>query len=374
MLRDLSGQLGTYRPLAMAIDGTSATLLIADHQGRPLGPALMYDDCRYRAELAPIASVAPPESPVHSASSSLAKLLGLAKEACPPSAAFALHQADWISGRLTGRMGVSDENNCLKLGYNAERREWPDWLSDRRLRLPTPWLPRVVPPGTPLGAILPELAEWTHLPKELLIVSGTTDSTAAALAAGVASPGDAVTALGSTLVLKTVSPTPVMAPEYGVYSHRMGNLWLVGGASNSGGAVLEGFFSRAEMEAMTPRLHPERPTGLDYYPLPRAGERFPFNDPSRQAKLEPRPSDSVRFFQGLLEGIAEIERLGYERLRALGAPAPRRVLTIGGGSRNPAWRRIREFRLGLPVVNARHQQAAYGAALLARSGRSQLPE
>jgi sugar (pentulose or hexulose) kinase len=372
VLRRLSGQLAGYRPLAMAIDGTSATLLIADGHGQPLGPALMYDDQRHRAERARIAAVAPPDSPVHSASSSLAKLLGLAKGVNLKTGAFALHQADWITGRLTGRLGVSDENNCLKLGYDPFARRWPDWMGDRRLGLPLQCLPHVVPAGTLLGPILPELAKQTGLPPGLQIVAGTTDSTAAALAAGISEPGDGVTALGSTLVLKVLSSTPVTAAEYGVYSHRLEDRWLVGGASNSGGAVLESFFSRAKMQAMTRQLTPEQPTGLDYYPLARPGERFPFNDPSKPVRLTPLPSDPVQFFQGLLEGIAEIERLGYERLRTLGAPAPRRVLTIGGGSRNPAWRRIRQARLGLPVIDADHQQAAYGSALLARRNCSQL--
>ncbi len=50
-----------------------------------------------------------------------------------------------------------------------------------------------------------------------------------------------------------------------------GDVWLVGGASNSGGAVLRQFFSDARMRELTPRLDPGRPTGLGYYPLPQVG-------------------------------------------------------------------------------------------------------
>jgi sugar (pentulose or hexulose) kinase len=42
------------------------------------------------------------------------------------------------------------------------------------------------------------------------------------------------------------------------------------------------------------------------------------------------------------------------------------VFTAGGGSSNPAWRKIREHKLGVPVVIAEHSEASYGAALLAR--------
>lgn len=35
--------------------------------------------------------------------------------------------------------------------------------------------------------------------------------------------------------------------------------------------------------------------------------------------MSPRPADDAAFLHGLLEGMARIEALGYERLAALGA-------------------------------------------------------
>ena len=81
--------------------------------------------------------------------------------------------------------------------------------------------------------------------------------------------------------------------------------------------------------------------------------------------LEPRPDDDVEFFQAMLEGIARIEKQGYDILARLGAPKVKRVITTGGGSANPAWSRLRERILGVPVTTAVHAEASYGAALLA---------
>ncbi len=117
VLQELEERLQDYEIRALAVDGTSATLLLTDPAGVPLTPALMYDDSRSRAMLAQLAEAAPADSPVHSASSSLAKLLYL-KDRLPQQPFLALHQADWILGKLSGRFGVSDENNCLKLGYD----------------------------------------------------------------------------------------------------------------------------------------------------------------------------------------------------------------------------------------------------------------
>jgi hypothetical protein len=229
-------------------------------------------------------------------------------------------------------------------------------------------LPHVVAPGTPVGSLDPGVADLTGLRADALVTAGTTDSTAAVIAAGAGQQGDGVTSLGSTLVVKVVGNAPVWAPAYGVYSHRLGDLWLIGGASNTGGAVLQQYFSDREIQQLTEALRPEEPTGLDYYPLPGKGERFPVNDPGLAPRLEPRPKDDRRFFQGLLEGMARIEAAGYRRLQSLGAPPPRAVATIGGGAQNAGWTRIRERILGVPVMQGTAQEAALGAALLASRG------
>src|SRR5262249_17365391 len=138
--------------------------------------------------------------------------------------------------------------------------------------------------------------------------------------------------------------------------------------SNSGGAVLLSLFSRRRLRALEARLNPARPTGLDYYPLATAGERFPFNDPALPPRLAPRPPADPLFLQGLLEGIAALEALGYRRLAELGATPLRTLRTVGGGAANQAWTQIRQARLGVPFLPARADEAAAGAARLAWRG------
>lgn len=355
------------RPVArIAVDGTSGTLLLVDQAGQPRSAGLLYNDARSVAEAAAVAEVAPPESGAHGPTAALAKLLHLAAAGLPGDVRHAVHQADWVAGRLAGRHGVSDENNALKLGYDPIARQWPAWLD--RLGVPRALLPEVRVPGTALGRIAPGIARMLGLSPEAGIRLGTTDGVAAFLATRAAAVGDAVTSLGTTLVVKILADRPVSDPTVGVYSHRLGERWLAGGASNSGGAALLAHFDAARIEALTPLLRPERPTGLDYYPLPAPGERFPVRDPALAPRVTPRPADDAVFLQGLLEGIAAVEALAYARLAELGAPAPGRVLTVGGGARNPAWTEIRAARLGVPVLVADQTEAAYGTALLARAG------
>ena len=362
-LQQLTGQLEMARVRSIVVDGTSGTVLLCDKNGVPSIPAMMYNDQRAVDQVERINEHASADAAVHNASSSLAKLLWLQDKKLDKKATHFLHQADWIVGKLSGQWGHSDYNNCLKLGFDSVGEQWPNWLGSLDINLEL--LPQVHTPGTPIGPIDAKLAKKLGLPADTEILAGSTDGVAGVLAAGATEPGHGVTSLGTTLVIKLLSEQPIFAPEHGVYSHRLGKYWLAGGASNSGGAVLLQYFKLDQMEEMTPMLDPDTPTGLDYYPLSGVGERFPINDPDMAPKLEPLPGNSVNFFQGILEGIANIEAQGYSLLAELDGPTCSQIFTTGGGSRNPAWERIRANTLGVPLVKPRSTEAAFGAALLA---------
>ena len=384
---------------AIAIDGTSSTVLLCDAAGMPLDAPLLYNDARGVAVMDKLRAIAPPNHTVLSATSSLAKLLwweevsNFSPPSHPPKSPLSggtqlspllkgedgrggkgagglgvryfLHQADWLAFLLHGQLGISDYHNALKLGYDVENLRYPDWLTNLPL---FPLLPKVVVPGTPVAPMAAAISDRFGFRRDCMVCAGTTDSIAAFLASGALEPGEGVTSLGSTLVLKLLSHTRVEDARYGIYSHRLGNLWLTGGASNTGGAVLRQFFSDAELESLSDQIDPEMESQLDYYPLLQRGDRFPINDPHLSPRLEPRPENPVEFLHGLLESMARIEARGYELLQQLGATRLSRVYTAGGGAKNPVWSRMRERYLQVPMVTPVHMEAAYGAALLAMRG------
>ena len=368
VLQQLANTTSLASVKALAVAGTSGTILLADKQGQPLHAALMYNDSRAHQQLARLTQVAPANNPVHTASSGLAKLLWLSEQSFARHARHALHQADWIAGTLAGRFGFSDPNNALKTGYDAEHGCWPDWM--QQLPRISDWLPKVYSQGQEVCTIDPVIADQFGLPPHTRIIAGTTDSTASFIATGARQIGEAVTALGSTLVLKIIAATPITDMRFGIYSQPLGKHWLVGGASNSGGAVLRNYFSNEQMLTLVKQLQPNVPTGLDYYPLLTKGERFPVNDPELLPRLSPKPATDWQFYQGLLEGIATIELNGYRRMAECGAPWPSSIRTTGKGARNSAWTQIRARLLNVPLLPADHSEAAFGAARLARQART----
>jgi sugar (pentulose or hexulose) kinase len=363
-LQDLFRLIPAETVRSIAVDGTSGTILLCDETGLPLTGAIMYNDAAYGDELKKLD--APEAVPALSATAGLPKAMHLASRTKVKDA-IVVHQSDWLSGWLGGQVGFSDENNALKTGYDPQQRAWPPWV---RSALPSHvQLPEVVIPGTQIGSaarILQDLGVSPHTS----IRAGTTDSTASFLATGADNLDRGVTTLGSTLVIKQLCQTQIIDLGRGIYSHRLGDSWLTGGASNSGGAVLKHFFTVEEIEQLSRHINPEQETGLHYYPLLEPGERFPVYDPGLQPGLSPRPELDSDFLHAMFEGIATIEKTGYQTLNSLGCDRIKRIETTGGGAANAVWTRIREKITGCPIAPAQHTEAAYGSALLAKYGSS----
>ena len=357
------GQLTLEAPVtAVCVDATSGTVLPIDADGNPVSDALMYNDpVTDISVLKRIAGCAPDESAVHGASSALARATVLQRTR---GAVNVIHQADWIAGKLSGNFTISDESNALKTGYDPVQRCWPDWLAYSGVSVGM--LPVVVPAGSPTGRASSKAAARFGFTEDTAIIAGVTDGCASFLATGASEPGDCVTALGTTITMKMLCDKPLFNPAYGVYSHRIGDRWLAGGASNSGGNVLAHYFSDNDLQNLSARINPNADPPYYYYPLLRPGERFPHNDAAMQPVVSPRPDNDIKFLHCLLAGMANIESLGYQRLAELGAPPMQSMRTVGGGSGNTAWTAIRERCMNVEFRRSLSGEAACGVALLAR--------
>lgn len=344
----------------LAVDGTSGSMVLTDAQLKPITEPLMYNSKGFIEEAKIIAKYAPDPHITLGSSSALARVKRLLWQDTESQAVYLLHQADFITARLMQQGGFSDYNNALKTGFDPETKSWPDWLAD--VGVPISILPNPMPAGTPLGTINKNVADIIGLSKKVIIHAGTTDSIAAFIAAAPIETGVAVTSLGSTLVVKVLSPVRIDVPVYGLYSHKFGDNWLVGGASNTGGGVLLDYFSVSKIKELSDQIDPSKESKLDYYPLNQPGERFPINDPYLSPVMTPRPKEDVEFLHGLLESIARIEKRCYELIVKQGGEYPTKLYTAGGGAQNAVWTKIRERVLGLNIEIAKHTEAAVGTA------------
>jgi len=230
-------------------------------------------------------------------------------------------------------------------------------------------LPRVVRPGTRLGTVCRAGAQASGIPEGTAVIAGMTDGCAAQLASGVAGVGDWSVSLGTTLVLKGVAAAPILDPHGVVYSHRSPDgRWLPGGASSTGGGVLEDRFGGRDLAALDRLAAEHEPAGVLVYPLASRGERFPFAAPQAEAFMVGEPSSEADHFAALLQGVAYVERLCFDYLDHLGAPIGGELRLTGGGTRSRYWCQLRADVLGREVGLVEQAEPALGMALLAASG------
>ncbi len=356
---------------AVAVAATSGTIVPVDRGGRPIGPALMYDDRRavaqneiaQRAGRDRWARVGLAVSPT----AALGRIGWLAAQRYDRPVWRVLHTADLIGWALTGAPVPADWSHALKSGYDPRAGEWAA-EAFAALDVDPGWLPPVAAPTTPVGTVSAAAAADTGLPVGCELRLGMTDGCAGQLACGAVRPGQFVGVLGTTYVLKGVTEHLVTDPTGALYSHRHPDgWWLPGGASNTGGEALAD--TPAERRrALDDAAAAYGPATTVSYPLRRDGERFPFVTADARGFTLGSPADEVDRHRAALEGVAFLERLAIERVRALGVTVDSPMYAAGGGSRSPLWSRIRATTLGMPVRVARNADTAFGAALLAAAG------
>jgi sugar (pentulose or hexulose) kinase len=353
------------RTVGIAVTSTSGSLVLADSQGEPVRPAMLYDDGRAGAVADELNRRLPAGQAQVNASFSLAKALWVRQE--EPSvwerATFILHPADWLTAKLTGQLGVGDYSNALKLGYDQEKSEWTAAVG--RAGIPASMLPTVVAPGHQVGAVSAHASGETGLTPGLPVLAGASDGMASLIGSGASEAGHANTTLGTTLVWKLLTRTQPRLGQ-GMYCHHLpSNMWAPGAASNTGPGSLQFDEPGVPPAEMDRRAAPLLPTSIQCYLLRARGERFPFSNPQAKSFFEGRPASPSEGYAAQLQSLACVERWGYERLEACGVTVGQEVFSAGSAAASPVLSQMRANLLNRTVVRCANPTASFGAAILA---------
>ncbi|MFC7266528.1 FGGY-family carbohydrate kinase [Streptomyces lutosisoli] len=357
----------------LAVCATSGTVLLTDGSGRPVGPALMYDDGRAAGEAARAREAGLQVQNGWGLPKALWLLrandgAGRTRENGRLQEVRLAHQPDVIVTRLTGHPVPTDSSHALKTAYDLEHDTWP-FPAFAELGLPEGLLPEVVRPGARLGEVCAAAAEETGIPVGTPVVAGMTDGCAAQIASGALREGSWNSVLGTTLVLKGAASQPVRDPSGVVYNHRAPDgSWLPGGASSVGAGALAAYFPDASPAAMDKAAQAFEPASVLAYPLTSPGERFPFLAPDATAFVLGEPASDADLWAALLQGVALTERLCLDYLHHLGAPLDGPLTFTGGAARSPYWNQLRADILGRPARVPEQTEPALGMAALAAYG------
>lgn len=284
----------------------------------------------------------------------------------------------FIVQRLTGRCVVDHYTaaNTSPL-YDVGKLAYTDALASDIV--PPEKLPEAVWSTDIAGYVTAKAATATGLAEGTPVICGTIDASAEAFSVGVLSPGDMMVMYGSTIFIIQLTAERVRDARLWYAP------WMFPGqhASMSGlatsGTLTHWFrdelakdlnpvtaFSKLAEEATT---SPPGANGLVMLPY-FSGERTPIHDPHAKGmlfglNLTHRRGDVYR---ALLEGIAYGANHIFETYAEVGA-APRRLMAVGGGTKNRLWLEATSHVSGLTQILARRTiGASYGDACLAAIG------
>ncbi|MCB5168523.1 xylulokinase [Streptomyces bambusae] len=351
------------RAAACSIAGQQHGLVTLDAAGRPVRPALLWNDVRSAPQAAALGAAFGPADLAHRTgsvptaaftSTKWAWLRAHERAAADRVAAVRLPH-DFLTERLTGK-AVTDRGDASGTGWWGPDGYDEDVLG--RIGLDPGLLPRVLPPGAPAGAVRAGMP----LREGALVATGTGDNMAAALGLGL-TPGRPVLSLGTSGTVYTVGRTRPVDPSGTVagFADALGG-WLPLACTLNCTLAVDRFAAlvgrdREDVEGggtavVLPYLDGERTPDLPGASGLVHGLR---HDTTPGQLLQAAYDGAV---QALLGALDDVLRAGGED------PAPDEpLLLIGGGARGTAWQRTVQRLSGRAVqVPDIREPVALGAA------------
>ncbi|WP_426421399.1 xylulokinase [Bradyrhizobium genosp. A] len=371
--RDVAG----VRGIGLSGQMHGATLLGAD--GRPLRPAILWNDGRSHAECVELERRCPS---LHAIAGNLAmpgftapKLLWVARH--EPNiferVAKVLLPKAYVRYRLTGEMAEDMSDAAGTLWLDVGRRSWSTELL-KATGLDLHHMPRLVEGSAASAVLAPEFAQRWGMAKDVVVAGGAGDNAASAIGLGAIAPGDAFLSLGTSGVVFRVTDRFAPAPASAVHAfcHALPGLWHQMGVMLSAAASLAWLAGVMEVPAAA-LLAPlgervDGPSPVKFLPY-LDGERTPHNDAAASGAFVGLRAATGRsqIVQAVLEGVAFAARDNLAALSAAGGAIAELDL-VGGGSRSALWAQICADVLGIAVHRVEEGEvgAALGAARLGR--------
>lgn len=382
--------VGQVEPTSVGALGFSVlfpAVVPLDTQGRPLYPAILYNDRRSLAQVRKIELGVPyPDyqavignrlMPGTCAVTSMAWLRDKRPEEYAACRVLGFANTFMVA-RLTGEFCTDPSHAALSgLACIDDPWHWSEALCDK-LDIEPGRLPHIVGPAQVVGEVTGAAARECGLRVGTPVVVGAGDVVASAIGAGIRPEGTAVYIAGSTDCIAQALPRPSLDGAWVNCAYVTPGRWLGIGTTTSSGASVEWFAREflgqddaAGVARMT-ELAMSAPPGsnrLLYVPYLQ-GERTPVWDPlARGVFIGLTVSTALAdLARAVFEGTAFALREVLEHSDP-GAGPLEEIRAVGGGTRNELWNRIKAAVLKQPLCVLEFQEtSAFGAALLAGVG------
>ena len=194
-------EINPQEVIAITVASFGESFVALSEDGKPIGDILLYFGNHATSSFDDVVDKIGKEFFVKIAkilpdpSFSLANMLYTKEIADKPVWKF-LFIGSYITYILSGKTTTDISLACRSLLFDVENKVWSNVLLEKT-GISKDELPEVVPTGSGVGTILPELAHHYGLREDVAIVIGGHDQIVNALGAGVLKPGDAVDTSGT---------------------------------------------------------------------------------------------------------------------------------------------------------------------------------
>ena len=371
------------RIAAIAVTHQRESFACLDADGRPVRPAILWLDSRASAEIAELGSdhVRDLSGKPPDVTPSLYKLAWLARHE-PRQLGGAAQVAEvhgFLTERLTGRRVTStasaDSLGLLDLAAGGWSPELMALAGVRRDQLAD-----LMPPGSVIGPVRPDVAQAIGLPPGVPLVAGIGDGQAAGLGADVTARGVGYLNLGTSMVMGVPSPAYLTGAAFRTLAGAPAGTFVLETVLNAASYLAGWFRSEFGDPALGGAVDPALEAAAAAVP-PGADDllttpywncaQTPYWDTAARGAVIGWHGGHTRahLYRSLLEGVAFELRLHLDGLEAATGTRVELLRAMGGGSRSPLWQQIVADVTGRDVqLCAGEEISARGAAVLAWTG------
>lgn len=232
----------------VTVSCSSSCVVAVDEAVRPLAPAIIVSDRRAGIEAEEIAALEPFKalSEKYSLLCNIfcqpARLVWLKKnqpEIYAKAAKF-LSPNDYLLAKLSGGRFVTDELNAEKLWYLLDEKRYPDEIY-RAAGLDVTKLPEVLPPGSEIGRLAPDMSATLRINPRARLYLGTYDAICSIFGTGVNEKGMICDVSGTVTSVRMCWDEPFNDPKGRIFCQYFSPSkdYFVGGSNNLGGGLVE---------------------------------------------------------------------------------------------------------------------------------------
>lgn len=289
---------------------------------------------------------------------------------------------DYLRFYLTGDKGMDYSDGAGTVMMDIEKQAWSDEVL-AAFEIDKGICPKLVASAAQTGILKQDLKEKFGFSKDVKVFAGGADNPCGALGAGILDEKTDLCSIGTSGVYLSYEKKlhHTYHGELHFFNHVVDQRAYAMGSTLSAGNSLnwfrKTFFPGIPYEELLKDINqvPPGSNGLLFTPY-IMGERTPYPDSAIRGSFTGIDVSHGKdhFLKAVLEGITFSLKDCQQILKKISKREPEKIVSVGGGAKNPLWLQMQADIFGYPVITLDKEEGpAFGAAMIAAVGLGWYP-